>query len=207
MNYIQRLPGLALLGLGLGIITLLGFGATAFAADTATSSTDSSSLLELLKPVYDAVTAKNYALAGALGLVALVALIKRYLGGRIPWLHSDAGGATTTLLMAFGTAMATSLAPGAHLSFDMAKGALLVAFAAAGGYAMLKKLLAPLLESLSAKAPPWAQVILRLVLWVFDKPAARDQVLADASKAGDTAVAANPAGGITAVTGASTDVN
>ncbi len=44
------------------------------------------------------------------------------------------------------------------------------------------------------------------MFWIFDKPDAAAQAEATATKAGDAAVAAAPAGGVAAVVGTPTDV-
>ncbi len=158
-----------------------------------------------MKPVYSAFAGGHYAYAGALLVILLVALSKRYLGGTLPWLHSDIGGSTMALLLSGATACAAGLAtPGAHLTFGLLKTALLVGAGAAGGFAVIKNLLIePLLKPLEAKAPAWAKPIFALVLWIFDKPDATVQ----AEAAGAAAVKANPPTGIAGATGTTpTDV-
>lgn len=199
MKLISKFP----LVVALALIGVVGFGVVAYAADTA-APTDSQSILDLLKPVYDAFAGGHYAYAAAMLTIALVALAKRYLGGKVPWLHSDAGGTLAALLMAGSGALATGLAaPGAHVSLDLMKTAFLVGIGAAGGYAALKNLVVdPILKPLAAKAPAWAQPLFTLLFFFFDKP----DPIAEAVKAGDTAVAAKPAEGLHAVTGAPADV-
>jgi hypothetical protein len=207
MSYIKRLPTLALLGL----VALVSFGATAIAADAATSSTESSSLLDLLKPVYDAFAGGHYAYAAALGVIAAVALVKRYAGtGKFgAFVHSDAGGSLMALLMAGAGAMASGLAaPDAHVTWSLLKTAMLVGAGAAGGYALLKNLLVdPILKPLSKKAPAWMQPLFALLFMFFDHGAAGEAALAKAEAAGDAAVAAKPGEGIAAVTGEPDKVN
>lgn len=199
MKYVSKLP----LAVALALIGIAGFGVVAYAADTATPA-DSQSILDLLKPVYDAFAGGHYAFAAALLTIALVALAKRYLGDKLPWLHSDAGGTCTALLMAGAGALATGLAaPGATVTLALMKSAFLVGIGAAGGYAALKNLLVdPILKPLAAKAPAWAQPLFAVLFFFFDKPDAA----AAATKAGDAAVAAKPAAGVVGVTGAPTDV-
>jgi hypothetical protein len=195
MKIVKFLPALIVL-VFLGIVT---FGATAFAATAATGTADSSSLLDLLKPVFDAFNGGHYAFAAALLVVALVALVKRCFGDKVPVLHSDAGGSLLAPVTAAAAALATGLgAPGAHVTTDLLKSALLVGAGAAGGYAVIKNLLIdPVLKPLAAKAPAWAQPIFALVFYFFDKP----DPIATATKAGDAAVAAKPAEGVTQATG------
>jgi len=183
----------ALSFLAIVVVSFIGTG-VAYAADP-------ESILELAKPVFDAVLAGQYLLAAALMLVLAVAVIRRY----VPWpfLRTDDGGALLALVASFGGAMATAIAAGAPLSWGMAWVAVGVAFAAAGGYSMIKKLLVPRLQQVRAILPPWARPILSIVLWIFERP---DQRVADAEKAGDAAVNANPGQGAKSVLGEPTEL-
>lgn len=191
----------------LGILAvLLTGGGFAFAAEAADPNASSS--FDAAKTIFDAFSGGHYAYAAALGLILGVALIKRYLGPKISWLHSDVGGTSLTLAGAFATAMAAGLAaPTATITWGLMKTALMVGVGAAGGYTVLKKLIVePLLKPLQAKLPAWAQPIFSIVLWIFDKP---DQAAAEeaaATSAGNAAVAANPGQGVTAVTGQPTEI-
>jgi hypothetical protein len=203
-----------LLGCALAAFAGTHLAAHHLAGDVAgATSSDSSSFLDLLKPVYDAVTGGRYALAGALGIIALVALGKRYLGDSwknsagVGFLHTDLGGTLSALVAAVGTALAAALgAPGAHISFGMVESALLVGVGAAGGFAVLKNLLfepliAPLEKWATAKWA-WTAPIFRVITWIFDKP----DPVAQAETAGNAAVAANPAPGVGASAGAVTEL-
>jgi len=168
--------------------------------------TTTGSMLDMLSPVYEAFAGGHYAYCAALGIILLVALIKRYGGDMWPALHGDLGGSLLTLAAAAATAMATALAvPGAHITLALLKSSLLVGVGAAGGYSMLKRLAMPALLALQAKLPLWAQPICRLVLWIFDKPTAVDAQVA-AATAGAAAVAAAPPQGAAATAGKPTDV-
>lgn len=159
-------------------------------------------ILDLIRPIYDAVVHGQYWLGAAAGLVLAVALTRRYLGPKFPILHSDAGGALLTLAASFGAAVATALAAGgAVMSLHLAWIALLVAISAAGGYSLLNKLLRPL-EDL---APAWMQPVFRIITWIFDKPSAATEE-AEAAAAGDAAVAARPSTGIAGIAGKPRDV-
>jgi hypothetical protein len=194
MRYVKMFP----LAIGLSAITLVTFAATAHAQTAATP--DSGSVLDLLKPVYNAFAGGQYAYMGTLLVILLVALTKRYLGDKLPWLHSDVGGTSTALLAAAATAAAAGLAtPGSHLTFALLKTSLMVGVGAAGGFAVLKALIIePLLIPLEAKAPAWMKPLFALVLWIFDKPDAIKQ----AEAAGTAAVAAKPATGLDGAAGA-----
>ncbi len=178
--------------------------ATAFAANAMLP--DSDSLWDLLRPVYDAFTAGHKLYAGMLALVVVVALIKRYAPeafGLRKFVYSDIGGALLTLFASFGGAMATALASGAGASWATVKTALYIAFGAAGGYSLIKRLIVdPILRPMAAKAPSWSQPIFMVVFWMFDRPTA----IQAAEVAGDAAVAAKPAAGVDGVTGAPDEV-
>jgi hypothetical protein len=190
-----------LLGL---VVTMLAAGGVAMAANTVDPQDGS---LDVAKSVYDAVSGGHYAYAAALGLILIVALVKRYLGSRISWLHSDVGGTSLTMVGATAGAMATALAGGGPVTWALMKTAMLVGIGAAGGYSVIKKLIIePLIKPLQSKLPAWAQPIFSIVLWIFDKPDAAAQVEADASAAGQAAVTANPGQGVSTSVGTPTEV-
>lgn len=180
---------------------LMSFVATAMAADvTITLVNDSSSVSELLNAVLAAVTGGHYLLAASLGVIMLVGLLRKYGGSRFPFLMTDHGGAILVLVTSFFGAISTALMAGAMPTLALAWTALGVAVTAAGGYSLVKKLLAPLVP----KAPAWLRPVLNVVLWFFDRRS--DQTLKAAKKAGDAAVAANPPTGVDGVVGKPTDV-
>ncbi len=185
--------------LALVALTLVSFTAAAFAAGAVVP--EDGSLLDLAKPVYEAVMHGQWWLGASLALVLCVGLFKRYAPAKAQeWAHSDVGGSILVLAGSFGGALATGLvAAGTNaLTPGLAWMALKVALAAAGGYSLIKKLLGPLV----AKAPAWMQPILGMLMWVFDsKPA-----ITKAEEAGKEAVEAKPAAGIEGVVGSSTEV-
>jgi hypothetical protein len=185
-------------------VMLLSFGGVALAAD-AVDPQDGS--LDVAKSIYDAFSGGHYAYAASLGVILGVALVKRYLGSKIAWLHSDLGGAATTLMGAAAAAMAAGLAGGGPVSLGLLWSSVLVGVTAAGGYSVLKKLvIEPLIKPLQSMLPSWAQPILSVVLWIFDRPDAAAQVEASADAAGSAAVTANPGQGVSASTGKPTEV-
>lgn len=191
----------------LGILAvLLSMGGVAFAAETVDPSADGS--FDVAKSIFNAFSGGHYAYAGALGLILGVALVKRYLGPKIPWLHSDVGGTSLTLAGSFATAMAAGLAaPTAIITWGLVKTSLLVGVGAAGGYSVIKKLvIEPLIKPLQSKLPAWAQPIFGAVLWIFDKPEAAAVVEAKADAAGAAAVTANPGQGVSAELGKPTEI-
>lgn len=185
-------------------MTLAYFTATAFAANAATG--EDASVYEIAKAVYEAFSNHQYALFGALIVVLTVAIAKRYLGDKIAWLHTDAGGSTLVLVGTSATAAAAALAtPGAHLTFDLFKSALMVGVVAAGGFSMIKNLIVePFIKPLAARAPAWTQPIFTLIFFIFDHAAVDREVRAEiveAEKAGEAAVKTNPGMGVSGVIG------
>ncbi len=150
------------------------------------------SLLDLARPVYEAIMGGQWWLAAMFGLIFATTAAKRYAPGKLKgYINGDIGQPVTVLVLSFAGAASTALlaaGPGAVLTMGLAWAALKIAVAATGGYQMLKQLLAPLIQKLAAKAPSWMQPIFSVLLWVFSKPSA----IAKAEKAGDDAVAANP---------------
>lgn len=178
-------------GAGAVLAFLLAFTTMAFAATAVEPS--NGSLLDYLKPVYDAFVHGHYMLAGMAALVFAVAVIKRYAPGVVGrWANRDPGSSVLVLLASFGTAMTASLAGGAGVTWVMLKAAAMIAAGAAGGYSLIKKvIIEPFLRPLAARAPAWAQPIFALVFWIFDKPSPVEV----AEAAGDAAVEAKPAPG------------
>lgn len=192
--------------LGLPLLLVAAFAGTVFAAGEVAGP--DGSLPDLLKPIWEAATGHHWWLMASLGLVACVALFKRYAPGKAQvWSHTDFGASILVLAGSFGGALATGLATAGTdaVSFGMVEGALKVAFGAAGGYALLKALVVgPLLGSaLWQKIPSAVRTPIELVLrFVFEK----SQVAKEAEKAGEAAVIAKPAEGVDGVIGKSTEL-
>lgn len=181
-------------------IMFFSFAGVAMAAGAVVP--EDGSLLDLARPIYDAIVGGQWWLGAMFGLIFLTTAVKRYLpvkfGGN--FVNGEYGQPLTVLILAFAGAASTALmaiGPGAVLSLSLAWAALKVAVGAAGGYTLLKQLLAPLLTKLSLKAPAWAQPIFGVLLWVFSKPSP----IAVAETAGEAAVAAKPADGAASVVG------
>lgn len=184
--------------LSIVVVFLLSFVATAFAAAAVTP--DEGSLLELAKPILAAVMAGQWLLGAATALVFAVAVARRYLVERIPFLATDAGGALLTLVGSFGGAVATALAAGGAVSLGLMWTALGVAATAAGGYALVKKLIVDPLRATSwykERAPSWFRAMFDVLMWIFTKPDAVKQ----AEEAGKQAVEEKPATGAEGVVG------
>lgn len=187
----------------LAILAFLSFTTAVFAGGAVTP--EDSSLLDLAKPVYDAVMGGQYWLAASFALVLVVAAFKRYAPGRAgEWARTDLGGSLLVLLASFGGALATGLlAVGTNaMTLALAFTALKVAFGAAGGYALIKKILVPILRRVAEKVPAWMKPIFTVALWAFES----HTPVAVAEKAGDEAVKNNPAEGANGVVGEPTDI-
>lgn len=181
----------------LALFALLGFAGTASAANAA--APEDGNILDLAKPVFEAVMHGQGWLAAALALILCTALARRYLPklNRFKWVASDAGTTLTAFLMSLGGGFATAFAAGAGPSLAVAKTAFGVALGAAGGYQALKHLVAPVLRALRDKLPAWARPGLDMVLWMFDRPSRNEA----AAAAGEAAVKANPAPGVAGLVG------
>ncbi len=170
---------------------LLAFVATAAAAGAVTP--EDGSLLDLARPVLEAILHGQWWLGASLALVFVCTAARKYGASRFPFLGSGAGGALLVLLSSFGGAMATALtAAGTNaVTWALMLMAGKVALVAAGGYSLIKTLAVdPLLASkwYAEKAPAWLKAVMAMALWAFTKPSGESL----AKKAGDAAVAANP---------------
>lgn len=182
-------------------VTLVTFFGATFAWAATGTTPDDTALFDLLKPVIDAVKNGNIALAGALGVIFLVALTKRYLpdrfGGKVA--RGELGGMLTAFLYASATSVATALAaPGAALTSSVAWAALYFGLGAIGGFVVLHKLATALVATKwwANKAPAWLRSVVTLVLALIGSKAASQQAHKDAKAAGDAAVAAKPPTGM-----------
>lgn len=81
-------------------------------------------------------------LAGFL-LVGLVWAARKWGSGVAPWLKTDRGGAALVLALALLGGVATTLLSGQAFAWGLLVNSLSMAFTAAGGYAVLKKILWP----------------------------------------------------------------
>lgn len=158
----------------------------------AAASPEGGNILDLAKPVLDAVMGGQYAYAASLALVLLVAAARRWGVKRWQFLRTDAGGSLLVLVGAFGGALATSLAAGVGMSWGLLWAAVGVAVSASGGYTLVKRLVIdPLLRPLASKVPKWLKPLFSLLLWMFD-----NQSVAKAEAAGEAAVKKNPSNGL-----------
>ncbi len=157
------------------------------------------SMIDYLKPIYDAFTSGAYWPAAMFLVIFIVTALNRYaskipvVGAKVDaFLDGQYGKPLTVVLLSFAGAVIAALAsPGAVMSGAVAWAALKVAATAVGGYELLKQLLVPIIQKLGAKAPAWMKPVFDLILWAFSKKSA----VAKAEEAGAKAVAENPAPG------------
>ena len=97
----------------------------------------------LVRLIVRAAKHKQWRYLVALVLVGLTFVARRFGAKKIPWLATDRGAVALHLGVALGSAMGSLLLSKTSLTADALADAGLNALAAAGGYAMLKKLLAP----------------------------------------------------------------
>lgn len=177
--------------------------ATATAAAATGIEPEGGSLLDLLAPVFDAIKGGQYALACAVALVALVALVRKYLSDRVPFLKSELGAALLLFAGSFGAALAAPLATGAALSGGLLWATLGIAVGAAGGWKLLK-IAHNALQPLIAKLPEWLQKLISAALFFLETPGDRERAAAE--KAGKEAVEASPSNGIDGVVGKAREI-
>lgn len=169
-----------------------GFAGLAI-AQTATDG----DLIDLAKPVLESALAGDYWLAASTALVLLATAFARFAPKSWAWARSSAGRALTVLAISFGAALATTLATGASMTPAVAWAALKVAIGAAGGYSLFKATLLPLFARFAEKHGGFVGKVitfaLKLVQYADPDKAAKE--------AGDEAVADDPPGGASDVTG------
>jgi hypothetical protein len=90
-----------------------------------------------------AVKSGQWRLLAGLLLIALVWAARKWGAGVMPWLKTDRGGAFLVLLLAELGGLATTLAGDAPFTWGTLVNSLSMAFTAAGGFTVIKKLLAP----------------------------------------------------------------
>jgi len=176
-------------------LTLVSFTATAFAAG-AVAPDGSSALADYFSAIVDAVKHGQWALAGSVSVVLLMAAAKKYLpdslGGR--FVRGDGlGGVLSTFVLSFAGSLAIALAPtGATVSMAMVYAASKFALVAIGGYVALHKLASALVSThwWADHAPAWLKSGVSLLLALIGSTA-----VAKAEKAGEEAVKANPPAG------------
>lgn len=185
----------------IALLLVVGFTGTALAAGAAI--TEDQSLLELAKPIFDAVVHGQWWIAAASALILVVAAARKYAPteGRFGWagrmLQSTPGVMVSTFVLSFAGAVTTSLlalGPTGMMSFAIAKTALLVGVAAIGAWRAIHAVATWMVatEFYKSKVPAWVQSIVTMVLALVGSNA-----IAKAEAAGQKAVDAKPATGAT----------
>lgn len=90
-----------------------------------------------------AAKAGQWRLLAGLVLSLLVWAARTWGSGAVPWLKTDRGGAVLVLFLALLGGIATSLAGNGPFGLSLLVNSLSIAFTAAGGFAVVKKILAP----------------------------------------------------------------
>lgn len=150
--------------LGVFAFVFLGFSSTAVAQAVASDQALQQQISEVLREL----VAGHYAYAAALLLVLSVALVRRYATDRVAWLRTDQGGAALVLLGAFGGAIVAAASGTRDVTWALAQDAAIVAFAASGGYSLIKRLvITPYVAPLAQRPDAWGAVA-KLIVWIFD---------------------------------------
>lgn len=170
------------------LISLVFFTGTAVAQGVVTDPVAS----EVLRQIFDAITKGQWWVAAAAGVIGAVALARHYMP--VSWktgAKGDVVGVTSAFVFAFAGAVATwGVAPGADMNFGVIKTATLVGIVAAGGFNILHKLIGALVAW--KRTPTWLVPALKIVAAFIGSNAVKK-----AEAAGDAAVAAAPAPGMT----------
>lgn len=101
----------------------------------------------------EAIRGGHYAYAAAIGLVAIVSLLRTYGGSHWPWLSHKLVAPLLVLVGSFGATVTASLAEGAALSGGMLWGAAKLAVTGAGLYSLAKPYMNALTEKYPALGP------------------------------------------------------
>ncbi len=185
---------LALVGM---FSVVLAFVGTAFAAGAV--KPEDGSLLDLAKPILEAIKNGNGWLAAALAVVFVLAAAKRYTPatwklGR--FFHSDVGGMLSAFVFSFAGAIATTtasfVAGGPGMTTAIMLAALKVGTFAIGGFVAIHKLATWFVGTawFQNHAPGWLKSGVGLLLALIGSNAVEK-----AEAAGAAAVEANPAPG------------
>jgi len=90
-----------------------------------------------------AIQTDNWKLLGLLIIIAAVWLVRQFGGKKWAVLRTDRAGAITVLIMGTAGAIATAIGAGADFSPKLILNGLMMGVSAAGGWPVLKKLIAP----------------------------------------------------------------
>ncbi len=185
----------------LSLFLLIGFGGLALAAGEATGP--DKSLLDLAKPILDAVVHGQWWIAAMSALILAVSALKKYAPteGKFGWVGRDLattpGVMAYTFVLSFAGAAVTALValgPSGVMSLAIAKTALLVAVAAIGTWRAVHEIATWFIGTAFYKnsVPAWAKSLIELALSLIGSNA-----VDKAEAAGQAAVEAKPATGAT----------
>ncbi|WP_404362859.1 hypothetical protein ACIHQR_23045 [Corallococcus coralloides] len=124
----------------LAVLSLcLAFPSVAFAQ--ASSTPDPGNVEGFARLILDAVTARNWALVASLAVIALVYVLRRYVGAWWPLLRTARAGAVLALLLSVAGAVSNALMAGESFTVALLLKAIAIGLSAAGGFTVMKTLL------------------------------------------------------------------
>lgn len=171
------------------LIFLGAFTGTALAADVATDPATS----DVIRQIFDAVVHGQWWIAASAAVIGVCGLARKHMPDS--WKDGAKGDivgvATTFGIAAAGAVITTLAAPGVGMSLAVAVAAAKVGVGAIGIWNVLHKVIGWLMGW--SKLPGWAKSILSVVASFIGSSAVKK-----AEEAGDKAVAANPAPGMSA---------
>ena len=115
---------------------------------------DPGNLTSFAQTAFSAVTSHNWALVASLAVIAVVYVLRKFAGPKLKWITTDRGGAFLVIVVSVAGALANALLAGAHVGWGVLLTALQVGLGAAGGWAVVRKLL-----GISVPAPAPAPVV------------------------------------------------
>jgi hypothetical protein len=196
---------LGVLALAVALVSFVSLS-VAFAA-TGVTDPDSAGVFDLLKPIVESVAKGEFALSAALGVIAAMALTKKYLPDRFggKFVRSDLGGMLSAFIYASAGSVVTALSTGGDVTSSTMRAALYIGMGSIGGFVALHKLASAFVGTKwwNEKAPAWLRALVSVVLALIGSNAASKQAEKNAKAAGDAAVKEKPATGL----GEFTDVN
>ncbi|NOK20784.1 hypothetical protein HMI50_27540 [Corallococcus carmarthensis] len=105
------------------------------------STPDPGNVESFARLILDAVTARNWALVASLAVIALVYVLRRFVGEWWPLLRTARAGAVMALLLSVAGAVANALLAGESFTVALLLKALAIGLGAAGGFTVMKTLL------------------------------------------------------------------
>lgn len=177
------------------LLLLAAFTGSAFAAQALDPTAADPALLDTLRALANAAVHKQPLLAGALSIVLLCGLARRYMPAKYKeGLKGDIIGTAIVFMMSFAGAVAAALADSSSVfSTVVALTALKVGWVAIGGYTVIHVIAKAIQNTtwFQTKAPEWLKLVLRFSTSIFGSDAIKK-----AEVAGEAAVAADPPKGM-----------